>query len=188
MSCITDDEELISVLEQVRQGDVQSYTHVIRRYQKRIYLYCYYLLQSREEAEDAAQDIFIKALENIQRYSYYSSFSAWLYRIARNHCTDLIKQKKKSFQFLNQYKKVNEDRHNPGYTEIIHDLLDNLNAEEKQILLLRSLEDYNYDEIASIMDLKPVTVRKRYERIRKKLIQYKKKEGAKLYEQQTLGG
>lgn len=57
------------------------------------------------------------------------------------------------------------------YSDYINELLDHLSLEEKQILLLRALEEYSYDEIADIMDLNPTTVRKKYERLRKKLIQ-----------------
>ncbi|UNK18123.1 RNA polymerase sigma factor [Paenibacillus sp. N3/727] len=176
-----DDSELMSVLERIKLGDIPSYTYIISRFQKRIFLYCYYLLKSHEEAEDAAQDIFIKGLENITRFSYNVSFSAWLYTIARNHCTDLLKIRSKRYKSLMQYEINNDYKMENEYTDLIHDLLDNLNMEERQILLLRSLEEYSYDEIASIMDIKPTTIRKKYERIRKKLIQ-QKIEGGKIYE------
>ncbi|MBB3132228.1 RNA polymerase sigma-70 factor (ECF subfamily) [Paenibacillus rhizosphaerae] len=180
-SSSVDNTELIFILEKVKSGDVQSYTHVIRLFQKQIFLYCYYLLKNREEAEDATQEIFIKGLENINRFSYNASFSAWLYKIAHNHCTDLIKIRSKHNNVIKQYQR--QEPNQTDYTDIIHDLLENLTLEERQILLLRSLEEYSYSEISLIMDLKPTTVRKKYERIRKKLMQQKELEGAKLYEQ-----
>lgn len=67
------------------------------------------------------------------------------------------------------------------YEDSIHQLLEKLNADEKRILLLRSIEEYSFDEIASIMDLKPATVRKKYERLRKKLLK-EKKQGRGYYE------
>ncbi|HEY2494511.1 MAG TPA: sigma-70 family RNA polymerase sigma factor [Paenibacillus sp.] len=169
------DMEIKSVIEKVQTGDIQAYTLIIKRFQRQIFLYCYYLLKSQEEAEDAAQDIFIKGLEHINRFSYTVSFSAWLYKIAHNHCLDLIKKRNKNYQSFLEYKTNREQETEHRYTEAIHDLLDHLNVEEQQILLLRSLEEYSYDEIASIMDLKPTTVRKKYERLRKRLIQQKEK-------------
>lgn len=168
--CI-EDTELRSVLDKVQLGDNQSYTLIIGRFQRQIFLYCYYLLRSHEEAEDATQDIFIKGLENIKKFSYNVSFSAWLYKIARNHCTDLLKVRGRNYKSLMQYKiNMKEQEKECSYTDMIHDLLDNLNMQEKQIFLLRSLEEYSYEEIASIMELKPTTIRKKYERMRKKLI------------------
>lgn len=172
------------IVEQVQAGDIHAYTEIIRRFQKQIYIYCYYLLNNKEEAEDAAQDIFIKGLENINRFSYTVSFSAWLYKIAHNHCIDLTKKKNKRFKFIQSFQKQHVhdsvQNHESKYDDIIHELLDKLNAEEKRILLLRSIEEYSFDEIASIMELKPATVRKKYERLRKKLIHEKKLGGGYL--------
>ncbi|AJS61672.1 hypothetical protein UB51_21025 [Paenibacillus sp. IHBB 10380] len=181
------DMEIKSVIEKVQTGDMQAYTLIIKRFQRQIFLYCYYLLKSQEEAEDAAQDIFIKGLERIDHFSQPVSLSAWLYKIAHNHCLDLIKKRNKNYQSLLEYKVNREQEKEHSYTEVIHDLLDHLNVEEQQILLLRSLEEYSYDEIASIMDLKPTTVRKKYERLRKKLIQQKEK-GGKVHEQSVRAG
>ncbi|WP_079524335.1 RNA polymerase sigma factor [Solibacillus isronensis] len=88
---------------------VYAYTEIICCFQKQIYIYCYYLLGSKEEAEDASQDIFIKGLENINNFSYTVSFSAWLYKIAHHYCIDLIKKKNKGYQFWKGFKKNYED-------------------------------------------------------------------------------
>ena len=175
------DTEIKSVVDKVQTGDRQAYTFIIKRFQRQMFLYCYYLLKSQEEAEDATQDIFVKGLEHINRFSNTVSLSAWLYKIAHNHCLDLLKKRNKNHQSLLQYKAEKEQEKDLEYTELIHDLLEHLNVEERQILLLRSLEEYSYDEIASIMDLKPSTVRKKYERLRKKLMKQKNK-GGEVYE------
>ncbi len=176
------DMDLKLILDKIQQGDKRSYTLIIDLFQRKIYLYCYYLLRNQEEAEDATQDIFIKGLEHINQFTYTDSLSAWLYKIAKNHCTDRIKKKNNEEKLLIKYQveKRHEQEHN--YTDFIHDCLDILSLEERQILLLRSLEDYSYDEMACIMELKPTTLRKKYERIRKKLI-HEKEGGGKKYEE-----
>lgn len=160
-------------VKQVQQGDVQAYTVIIRHFQRPVYLYCYYLLGNREEAEDAAQDIFIRALERLQQYSVEVSFSAWLYTIARNHCLDRIKRRNKSFKLLNLYRQHQQQEEEQAgdtrYTEIVHGLLEKLSMEERQILLLRVLEEHSFEEIGIIMDMKAGTIRKKYEKLRKKL-------------------
>ncbi len=179
------DLDIKSIVEQVQTGDIQAYTAIIRRFQKQIYIYCYYLLGSKEEAEDASQDIFIKGLENISNFSCTVSFSAWLYKIAHHHCIDLIKKKNKGNKFWTGFKKDyaydQSQRQTYSYDDIIHELLEKLKVDEKRILLLRSIEGYSFDEIASIMDLKPTTVRKKYERLRKKLMK-ENKLGGEIYE------
>lgn len=171
------DLDIKSIVEQVQTGDIHAYTEIIRCFQKPIYIYCYYLLGSKEEAEDASQDIFIKGLENISNFTYTVSFSAWLYKIAHHHCIDLIKKKNKGYKFWTGFKKVYANQthiQESRYDNIIHELLEGLNVDEKRILLLRSIEEYSFDEIASIMGLKTTTVRKKYERLRKKLIKENK--------------
>lgn len=167
-----------AIVEQVQSGDVHTYTEIIRSFQKQIYIYCYYLLGSKEEAEDAVQDIFIKGLKNIRNFSYTVSFSAWLYKIAHHHCMDLLKKKNKSYKFWTNFKQEQayEQSHRQAYEydDFIHELLEKLTMDERRILLLRSIEEYSFDEIASIMELKPTTVRKKYERLRKKLLKEKK--------------
>lgn len=177
------EEDMKSAVDRVQQGDKQAYTDIIHRFQRQIYLYCYYLLRSEEEAKDAAQDIFIKGLKHINSFVYTESLSAWLFKIAKNHCTDLVKKKIKEHKSLAEYlvNKEQEQVQENRYTDLIHGLLDKLQLEERQILLLRSLEKHSYDEIASIMDLKPATIRKKYERIRKKLILEKEK-GGRIFE------
>lgn len=173
-----------SIVEQVQSGDVHAYTIIIRSFQKQIYIYCYYLLKNKEEAEDATQDIFIKGLENIRNFSYTVSFSAWLYKIAHHHCMDLLKKKNKSYKFWTSFKKeqaYESYRQVYEYDDFIHELLEKLNVDERRILLLRSIEEYSFDEIASIMEMKPTTVRKKYERLRKKLLK-EKKLGGEFYE------
>ncbi|ATP38665.1 RNA polymerase subunit sigma-24 [Solibacillus sp. R5-41] len=174
-----------TIVEQVQSGDVHAYTEIIRSFQKQIYIYCYYLLGNKEEAEDAAQDIFIKGLENIRNFSYTVSFSAWLYKIAHHHCIDLLKMKNKGYKFWTSFKKEQayDQSHRQAYEydDFIHELLEKLNVDERRILLLRSIEEYSFDEIASIMELKSTTVRKKYERLRKKLLK-EKKLGGEIYE------
>lgn len=178
------DLDIKTIVEQVQTGDIHAYTEIIRCFQKPIYIYCYYLLGNKEEAEDASQDIFIKGLENISSFSYTVSFSAWLYKIAHHHCIDLIKKKNKGYKFWTSFKKNHASqthRQEFRYNDIIHELLEMLNADEKRILLLRSIEEYSFDEIASIMGIKSTTVRKKYERLRKKLMK-ENKLGGNIYE------
>ncbi|WP_438348092.1 RNA polymerase sigma factor [Paenibacillus sp. FA6] len=173
------DIDMKLILDKIQLGDKRSYSIIIDRYQRQIYLYCYYLLRNQEEAEDATQDTFIKVLVNINGFINTNSLSAWIYKIAKNHCTDLIKKKNKEHKSFIEYQVNQQQEQKYIYTEFIHDCLDKLNLEERQILLLRSLEEYSYDEIAFIMELKPTTIRKKYERIRKKLILEKEQGGGK---------
>ncbi|GAV15596.1 RNA polymerase sigma factor [Paenibacillus sp. NAIST15-1] len=159
-------------IAQVKCGDKEAYTFIIHRFQKQIYLYCYYLLGSKEEAEDAVQDIFIKGFQRIHLFEPQVSFSAWIYKIAYNYCLDILNRRSRLRKILFLLKRDQINDQELPYEDLVYQLLDKLSAEERHILLLRAVEEYSFDEISEIMDLKPSTIRKKYERLRKKLLRY----------------
>ncbi|ANF94881.1 RNA polymerase sigma factor [Paenibacillus bovis] len=168
-------------INQVQQGNKQAYTVIIERFQKPLFLYCYYTLRDQQEAEDTTQETFLKAYKHINTFVPTYSFSAWLYKIAQNLCMDAIKRRKKEFKIWTACKDLQMEQAQLASIHLVHDYLDKLTEEEKQIVLLRSLEEYSYEEIAFIMNLRPATIRKKHERLRKKLIKEKKR-GVSRYE------
>ncbi|GIO30465.1 MULTISPECIES: RNA polymerase sigma factor [Paenibacillus] len=177
-------DDIEAVVEKVKSGDKQSYAVIIRAFEHQMYTYCYYILKNREEAEDALQDIFIKVYQSITKYNRQVSFSSWLYKVAYYHCLDQLRKKsrrkkliddQKEMQPLDDYRQTNAER-------AAEELLMNLKPEERHLMLLKVVEQYSFEEIAEIMDSKPATLRKKYERIRKKLIQQKRKEGGLTHE------
>ncbi|MBP1990869.1 RNA polymerase sigma factor [Paenibacillus eucommiae] len=173
--------DIQEIMEKVRQGDSNAYEMVIRMYQQRIFTFCYYMLGNQQEAEDAVQDIFLKAYKHLSSYRHEHSFYAWLHRIAHNHCNNLLKRKRKWRLLLPMFRPVIQEKSAEQIfseqmsTEIV-DWLKDLSAVEKQILLLRVLEDLSFDEIAQALEAKPAAVRKRFERIKKKLQQTKRRD------------
>ncbi|WP_322925245.1 RNA polymerase sigma factor [Paenibacillus campi] len=174
-------ENIKPILEKVKQGEKQAYALIIEQFQKPIFLYCYYMLRNQQEAEDTAQETFLKAYKYLDRFAYTHSFSSWLYKIAQNCCMDVLKKRKKDSQLLSLYQTEQSGQSERSTANDVYECLDMLTEEEKQIILLRSLEEYSYDEIAYILNIRAATVRKRYERIKKKLIQ-QKKQGVNIYE------
>ncbi len=87
------DEEL-RWLQAARQGDPQAITWVIEHYQHQVYGLCYRLLEQAQEAEDAAQETFIKALTALHTYDLRRPFRPWLLRIASNTCIDRLRRRR----------------------------------------------------------------------------------------------
>lgn len=164
------------VIEQLKSGNKNLYPLIIREFEKKIYTYCYCILKNREEAEDAVQEVFIKAYKEIHRYEKRVSFSAWLYKIAYHHCLDLIRKQNRWKRFVSFYKEHHTVSYDNHHEKAVNDLLQHLNQEERHILLLKAVEQYSFEEMGQIMDVKPATLRKKFERIRKKLIKKNKSE------------
>ncbi|RRJ67633.1 sigma-70 family RNA polymerase sigma factor [Paenibacillus oralis] len=165
------------LVRRTKLGDKQAYAEIIQRFEKPIYIYCYHILRSREEAEDALQEILIKAYEQIQQYRPTVSFSAWLYKIAYNYSLNQIRGKKRWHRFLTRYKHERLSCQNTESQVLLEDLLSSLTEEEKHILLLRAIHRYSFNEISEIMSIKSATVRKKYERLRRKLSEEDRNEG-----------
>ncbi|GIO85634.1 RNA polymerase subunit sigma-24 [Paenibacillus faecis] len=173
----TDLEQIEMLVRRTKIGDKEAFTEIIRHFEKPMYIYCYHMLRSREEAEDALQEIFIKAYEQIEQYHPKVSFSAWVYKIAYHYCLNQVRGKKRWYKFLDRYKHVQCHSQQNESTLLINDLMRLLTTEEKHIVLLRTIYCYSFNEISEMMSLKPATVRKKYERIRKKLLAEKLDEG-----------
>ncbi|WP_339291539.1 sigma-70 family RNA polymerase sigma factor [Paenibacillus sp. FSL W8-0187] len=162
---------------QAQAGSQEAFIEIARHFERELYIYCFYLIRDREETKDALQDIFIRAYQNIGDYRGDSPFSAWLYKIAYNHSMNVLKKKK-------QYQRIADRYQNEAalytYSEresTVMELLDPLTASERNLVLLKAVEQYTFEEIGQIMDCKPATLRKQYERIRNKLVQYKRDKG-----------
>lgn len=170
-------EAIEAVVEQVKAGDKHAYQAIILQFERQMYTYCYYILKNHAETEDAVQEIFIRAYEHLHQYKRQVSFSAWLYKMAYHH---LINIKKKQSRFLSLIEHCKEQQpvmqisqHEP----VVYELLTYLTAEERHILLLKAVEQYTFEEISDIMGLKSATIRKKYERLRRKLMDQISKKG-----------
>ncbi|MCA1293281.1 sigma-70 family RNA polymerase sigma factor [Paenibacillus sp. alder61] len=167
----SDSEEIEMLIERTKHGDKEAFASIIRNFEKPMYIYCYHMLKSKEEAEDARQEIFIRVYEQIHKYRPNMSFSAWLYKIAYNYSLNQIRSKKRWFRFIDRYK---YDQPETSTQQIdsqttLKDFLNLLTIEERHILVLRAIHQYHFDEISEMLNMKPATVRKKYERLRKKL-------------------
>jgi len=164
-------------IEEIKQGSLEEYRHIVQKYQHSVFKYCWHMLGSVEEAEDAVQEVFIKAYRKLDSYKADTSFSSWLYKIAYNHCVDCLR-KRKNFQFVPLL-----DNTIPGYdttaysvekdelTLLLLKAISMLPPEDKTVLMLRVLEEKSYDEIAEILGKRSCTVRKKYERAKKRVKQ-----------------
>ncbi|KOP68107.1 hypothetical protein AMS62_24810 [Bacillus sp. FJAT-18019] len=181
--------DMKEVIRRVADGDTDAFEIIVQQYQQKIYMFCYFMLGHRQEAEDAAQEVFFKAYRSLSHYNHESEemFLAWLYRIASNYCNTLLKRKKKGQLLLLLFRSIRDEQSaEQAYAEQEDHRLDwlaGMTAEEKEILALRVIEDKPFDEISVILDISSATVRKRFQRIRLKLKKNKAQWEGTIYEQ-----
>jgi len=131
------------------------------------------LLVSTEEAEDATQELLFKLWRNKEKLKEYKSIEAFAMTMTKNYCFDRLKSKQASNLKLvhSNYKENNTslDRQvelNDSVSKV-HKLIENLPEQQKLIIQLRDIEEYEFDEIAKMLNLKPTAIRVSLSRARK---------------------
>ena len=167
------------LIRQILSGDTDAYAEIVRANQGKVMGLCLSLLRNPVEAEDAAQEIFIKAYQSLNSFKGNSSLSTWLYRISSNHCKDLLRkkgrQKTESLDALLEasgdgVQRISEPSFNPAATaeasDIVERLLAALSPEERLILTLREAQGLSYQEIAQTLQCTLDAVKARLRRAR----------------------
>ena len=142
-------------------GEIEL-NEAITLYGQNLMRYCHNILCDYHEAEDVVQMTFVKAYQKRHQFRSGSSLSAWLYRIAYHHCMDILRKLKLLF-FL---QKQENDHH---MSEEVKEALAKLSTMERALIFNRIIEERDYKELEVIYNLPAATLRKRYERARKKL-------------------
>jgi len=150
---------------------------LLKIYGRDIFSYCYHLLRNKEDAEDAVQEIFLKSYNNFKK-KRIDSISLWLYKVAYNHCLNILRKRK--FKILitfddNMFSNIptpEEELENFEFSEQTQSALDRLSDLQKNIVILRVVKCFNYEEISKITHKKPETIRKNYERAKQKILKY----------------
>ena len=170
-----DDTVLVS---RTRRGEMAAYDELVRRYQERIYATMYHMTSNHEDANDLAQDSFIKAYQALKSFKGDSSFYTWLYRIAVNKAINFIKQRRnRSSMSLNDLDVQVE--HDPDLVALIshktprreaglNELQEKLNAaiqklseQHRAVVVLHDIQGMPHEEIAEAMGCNVGTVRSR---------------------------
>jgi RNA polymerase sigma-70 factor (ECF subfamily) len=170
------DEE--ALVRRVRRGDLEAYDELVRRYQERIYATIYHMTSNHEDANDLAQESFIKAFQALKTFKGGSSFYTWLYRIAVNKTINFLKQRKNRIHMSLNDLDFNAE-HDPDLVAFVSDktprreaglaeLQEKLNAAmlklsepHRLVVVLHDVQGLSHDEIAKIMDCNIGTVRSR---------------------------
>lgn len=167
------------LIEKSQAGDIEAFGELISIYEKKIYNLAYRISGNSEDAFDISQETFIKIFKNIQKFKGESSFSTWIYRIATNMAYDFLKYEAKPKRSL-------DDEENPieildksispeqsveadERLKTVKLALGKISLEFRQVIVLRDIEGYSYEEIAQILNIELGTVKSRISRARNNL-------------------
>ncbi|HKV64382.1 MAG TPA: sigma-70 family RNA polymerase sigma factor [Candidatus Acidoferrum sp.] len=184
----TPDRELV---RRAQGEDKEAFEELIRRHQHRVFAVASGILRKREDVEDIAQQVFVKAYFSLKRFDQRAAFSTWLYKITVNECWDSLRKKKvrplvyesdlseeQARQVTTSAEKVNPE---PDISEKIEArenverLLEGLHERDRLMLILKEVEGYSIEEIAEVLNLNGNTVKVRLFRARRKVVSQARK-------------
>ena len=161
-----------------RRGDLKAYDELVKRYQQRIYATIYHMTSNHEDANDLAQESFIKAFQALRSFKGGSSFYTWLYRIAVNKTINFLKQRKNRLHMSLNDIDFNAEHdpdlmaliseHTPrraaGLSELqkkLNEALMKLSEPHRLVVVMHDVQGHSHEEIAETMDCNVGTVRSR---------------------------
>ncbi|PLW99029.1 MAG: RNA polymerase subunit sigma-70 [Marinilabiliales bacterium] len=171
------DEQLVK--DYLDQNSAESLSVLYKRYYKKVYYKCLSFAGNVSDAEDLAQDIMLKVLQNLYKFHGTSKFSTWLYAVAMNHCVETVRKKKKysSFAIDNSFdiaESINEDI---DFEEVdrrelsIEFLLNNLPFVEREMLVLKYHNNYSIKQLQQKYQMGESAVKMRLSRARRRIEQ-----------------
>jgi RNA polymerase sigma-70 factor (ECF subfamily) len=175
----TDD---LNLIERFKTGDTSAFGEIVSKYQDKVYNLCRHMLRNAYDAEDAAQEVFLKACQALPKFQPEASLYTWLYRIATNTCIDY--KKKPIFESLfgdsGEGERLVHDRASDAPSpeklyqskqidQALQEGLGKLSPKLRAIIILKEVEELSYEEIADTLEISMGTVKSRIARAREEL-------------------
>ncbi|MFA5535810.1 MAG: sigma-70 family RNA polymerase sigma factor [Bacillota bacterium] len=176
----------IGLIDKSKNGDIEAFGELVSIYEKQVYSIAYRFMGNHDDANDLAQEAFIRAFKGIENFRGDASFKTWLYHIVANVCRDELRRVKRqptvslNSPIMTEDGEINREQEdwtfapeivyeNKEMQELVQRLLNELIPEYRQVLILRELQGFTYDEIAVALDCSLGTVKSRISRGRKVL-------------------
>jgi len=180
------DAQELEWIRRAQRGQREAFGSLVERYQRRVFALVFRLTGERDQVEDLAQEIFIKAFRAMGSYSFASSFGTWLSRIAVNHCYDFLRRRRASaarFEPLGEGMEAKGGLADmasvrgpdPERAALLRDLTSKLLAraprDDRVLLVLKEIEGLSMEEMAEILGMRIGTVKVRLHRARKRMLE-----------------
>jgi len=173
------------LIQKSKDGDVSAFEELITEYKKIAYNIALRILKNKEDAEDISQEALIKVFRSINQFNMMSSFKTWLYRIVVNTCLDFKRTQKALVISVDQpiqsghnefFVDIQDNRPSPEEIaqskqtqKVIVDTIDKLEEDFRNVIILRDINGFSYEEISEILSCNIGTVKSRISRGRQRL-------------------
>jgi len=170
----------MEIISRVLKGNQQAYALLVERYQRYVFTIVLRYVQSREDAEEVAQDIFVKAYRSLADFKGTAKFSTWLYTVTTTTCITFLRKKKLEVHSLDNEKvfaaadnvdsgmSANQIEQKSKVT-MVNEAIKMLSPDDAEILTLFYKAEQSLEEIAQVLGIEPNTVKVRLHRARARL-------------------
>lgn len=186
-----DDRELV---RRAQKDDKAAFEELVKRHQSRVFAVAGGILRNREDVEDIAQQVFLKAYFSLKRFDQRAAFSTWLYKITVNECWDLLRKRKVrplvfeaefSEEQARQYQAVEEKGDGAldaseqlALRQEVQELMECLEERDRLMLVMKEVQGFSVEEIAEILEINGNTVKVRLFRARQRITERVKRRNA----------
>ncbi|OPL08940.1 MAG: hypothetical protein AVO33_08500 [delta proteobacterium ML8_F1] len=167
------DKDIYLVRKSV-DGDLKSFEKLIKAYEQPAFAMAMGYLGDYEMALEVTQEALIKVYRNLGKFKFEASLSTWIYRIVINTCKDALKKRHRTMEVSledNHFENLIDNHEGPSealeagdLAAVVHRTLEKINPENAEVIRLKDIQDYTYEEIASLLDIPVGTVRSRLSR------------------------
>jgi RNA polymerase sigma factor (sigma-70 family) len=169
----------ISYIEQVLEGKVNAFSYLIDRHKDKAFNLAFRICGNREEAEEIAQDAFLKAYRSLKDFRMKSSFATWLYRIVYNTAISLVRSRRKGVLALEEfpadavdflsYNKNEEEAADDYRNSLVNFALQKVSEEERGLITLYYYNELDTEEISKITGINKSNIKVKLFRARQKM-------------------
>ena len=165
-----------TLIARYRKGDREAFAELVIRYQRPIYNAAFWVLRKAEDANDVAQDVFLRVAERLDEYDGQHKFFSWIYRIAINEALNRLRRNGREEELDEEVDLPDTENANPehraGEVELatrIRTALMRMSSQDRTVITLRHFSDCSYHEIGQILDIDEKTVKSRLFEARQRL-------------------
>lgn len=172
------------IIQRAIVGDTGAFEQLVVRYQTQVYNLAYRMVNQEADAQDLAQEAFIRAWRALSSFQFSSQFSTWLYRLTTNICIDFLRAQKRNKTVsmtvlqdeeaqqwdmedaapLPEEQMIDREQH-----DAMEQAIAELDEEYREVLILRVVNECSYQQIAQVLDIREGTVKSRLSRAREQL-------------------
>ncbi|OFY64508.1 MAG: hypothetical protein A2V46_10340 [Bacteroidetes bacterium RBG_19FT_COMBO_42_7] len=169
----------IYYISQVLEGKVNTFSYLVDRHKDKAFNLAFRICGNREEAEEIAQDAFLKAYRSLKYFKMKSSFATWLYRIVYNTAISLVRSRKKGLLSIEEFpadavdflgfNKTEDEAADDYRNSLVNFALQKISEEERGLITLYYYNDLNTEEISKITGINKSNIKVRLFRARQKM-------------------